>query len=117
MAVPECPTTHMYDYPDFGRATIDGLWAAQSPARSARTALLVDPQFVMEAYRLGVAQCKRLAENSPHEDVRANAKGYDQFLLDDFEVFPAKHREAGTPINVRDLSQVIRVRGAGYLRR
>lgn len=46
LAVPECPTTHMYDYPDFGRAAVEGLWAAQSPARSARTALLVDPQQV-----------------------------------------------------------------------
>lgn len=46
LAVPEAPTTHMYRYPDFGRAVIEGLWASQRAERSARTALLVDPQTV-----------------------------------------------------------------------
>src|SRR5258706_578349 len=26
IAVPECATTHMYDYPDFGRSVVEGLW-------------------------------------------------------------------------------------------
>lgn len=46
IAVPETVTTHMYRYPDFGRAIIEGLWASQSAARSARTALLIDPHTV-----------------------------------------------------------------------
>lgn len=46
IAVPEAATTHMYRYPDFGRAIIEGLWASQSAARSARTALLIDPRTV-----------------------------------------------------------------------
>ncbi len=45
IAVPEAATTHMYRYPDFGRAIIEGLWAS-SPARGARTALLIDPNTV-----------------------------------------------------------------------
>lgn len=43
ISFPEVPTTHMYRYPDFGRAIIEGLWKSQSPDRSARTALLIDP--------------------------------------------------------------------------
>lgn len=46
IAVPEVATTHMYSYPDFGRAVIEGLWASQTTDRSARTALLIDPQTV-----------------------------------------------------------------------
>jgi len=46
IAAPESVTTHMYRYPDFGRAIIEGLWASQSAARGARTALLIDPQTV-----------------------------------------------------------------------
>lgn len=46
MAVPEVPTTHMYRYPDLGRSIVEGMWVSQSAARSARTALLVDPQKV-----------------------------------------------------------------------
>ena len=46
IAVPEVPTTHMYRYPDFGRAIVEGLWASQKPHRGARTALLIDPQTV-----------------------------------------------------------------------
>lgn len=46
IAFPEVPTTHMRGYPDFGRAAIAGLWASQSGQRSARTALLIDPQTV-----------------------------------------------------------------------
>lgn len=36
----------MYRYPDFGRAIVEGMWASQSAARSARTALLIDPSTV-----------------------------------------------------------------------
>lgn len=46
IAFPEVPTTHMYRYPDFGRAVIEGLWVCQSPDRSARTALLIDPEKI-----------------------------------------------------------------------
>lgn len=46
IAVPEVATTHMYRYPDFGRAIVEGLWASQKPDRGARTALLIDPQTV-----------------------------------------------------------------------
>ena len=46
IATPECATSHMYRYPDFGRAIVDGIWASQSASRSARNALLIDPQRV-----------------------------------------------------------------------
>ncbi|WP_153130493.1 hypothetical protein [Dechloromonas hortensis] len=46
VAVPEVATTHMYRYPDLGRAVIEGIRASQKPDRSARTALLIDPQTV-----------------------------------------------------------------------
>ena len=46
IAVPERPTTHMYRSPNFGCAVVEGLWAGQSAERSARTALLIDPQTV-----------------------------------------------------------------------
>lgn len=46
IAVPEVATTHMYRYPDFGRAVVEGTWASQKAGLSARTALLVDPQTV-----------------------------------------------------------------------
>lgn len=49
IAVPEVATTHMYRYPDFGRSVIVGLWASQSANRSARTALLIDPQTVEDS--------------------------------------------------------------------
>lgn len=43
---PHTPVTHMYRYPDFGRAAIEGIWASQGRGRSTRTALLVDPGAV-----------------------------------------------------------------------
>ena len=46
IAVPEVANTHMYRYPDFGRAVVEGLWASQTAGHSARTALLLDPQTV-----------------------------------------------------------------------
>jgi hypothetical protein len=46
ISVPEKATSHMYRYPDFGRAVVEGLWASQSAARSSRTALLIDPHTV-----------------------------------------------------------------------
>ena len=46
IATPEVATTHMYRYPDFGRAAVEGIWASQKADRSARTALLIDPQTV-----------------------------------------------------------------------
>ena len=29
IAVPECATTHMFSYPDFGRSIVEGIWASQ----------------------------------------------------------------------------------------
>lgn len=49
IAIPECITSHMYSYPDFGRCMVGGIWAAQDPARTARNALLVDPQKVVSS--------------------------------------------------------------------
>jgi hypothetical protein len=46
IALPEVATTHMYRYPDFGRAVVEGIWASQKADRSARNALLIDPQTV-----------------------------------------------------------------------
>lgn len=46
IATPEVASTHMYRYPDFGRAVVEGIWASQEAGRSARNALLVDPQAV-----------------------------------------------------------------------
>lgn len=49
IALPECITTHMYNYPDFGRCTAEGIWASQDPKRTGRNALLVDPQKVVSS--------------------------------------------------------------------
>jgi hypothetical protein len=46
IAVPEKASSHIYRYPDVGRAVVEGLWASQSAARSSRTALLIDPHTV-----------------------------------------------------------------------
>lgn len=46
IAIHEVASTHMYRYPDLGRAVIDGIWSSQGAGRSARNALLVDPQAV-----------------------------------------------------------------------
>ena len=53
---PHSAVTHMYRYPDFGRATIEGIWASQGRRRSTRTALLVDPGAVESAEMADVAQ-------------------------------------------------------------
>lgn len=53
---PHTAVTHMYRYPDFGRATIEGIWASQGRRRSTRTALLVDPGAVESAEMADVAQ-------------------------------------------------------------
>lgn len=53
---PHTAVTHMYRYPDFGRATIEGLWASQGRIRSTRTALLVDPGAVESAEMADVAR-------------------------------------------------------------
>ncbi|MDC8451196.1 MAG: hypothetical protein LV473_23030 [Nitrospira sp.] len=46
VAVPECATTHMFTYPDFGRCVIEGMWASQHPSRGGRNALLIHPRQV-----------------------------------------------------------------------
>ncbi len=61
IAVNECATTHMYNYPDFGRSMIEGLWAAQNSSRSARNALLIDPAKVEGSEIQAIA--KTLANN------------------------------------------------------
>jgi hypothetical protein len=44
IAVPECATTHMFSYPDFGRCVVEGIWASHDLSRGARNALLIHPQ-------------------------------------------------------------------------
>jgi hypothetical protein len=46
IAVPECPTAHLFAYPDVGRSIVKGLWASHGPAPGARTALLIQPDQV-----------------------------------------------------------------------
>lgn len=43
IAVHECPTSHLYAYPEFGRFVGDGIWACNNPSTSARNALLINP--------------------------------------------------------------------------
>lgn len=69
IAVPECATTHMYNYPDFGRSMIDGIWAAQNFSCSARNALLVDPAKVEGAEIQAII--KSLGENGTLVRVQA----------------------------------------------
>ena len=47
IALPECATTHMFSYPDFGRSVVEGIWASNDHSRSARNALLIHPQQVV----------------------------------------------------------------------
>ncbi len=56
VTVPQTPVTHMYRYPDFGRASVEGIWASQGRQRSSRTALLVDPGAVESAEMPDVAR-------------------------------------------------------------
>jgi hypothetical protein len=46
IATPHCPTSHLFAYPDLGRTVVNGIWATQNSARSARNALLVQPDHV-----------------------------------------------------------------------
>lgn len=46
IAVPECATTHMFCYPDFGRCVVEGIWASHDLSHGARNALLIHPQQV-----------------------------------------------------------------------
>ena len=43
---PGVPTSHLFSYPDLGRTVVEGIWASTDVSRSARTALLVNPQAV-----------------------------------------------------------------------
>lgn len=83
IAVPEAATTHMYRYPDFGRAIVEGLWASQSAARSARTALLIDPHKV-EGSEIPAINQALLKNGSLTRVVRGSAATSTkmQFLLD-----------------------------------
>lgn len=46
VAFPELPGTHLFTYPDFGRAVVNGLAAEQSGTRGTNVAVLVNPQKV-----------------------------------------------------------------------
>ena len=46
IAFPQRPTTHMFNYPDFGRSVVESIWASQDTSRSARNALLLNPHQV-----------------------------------------------------------------------
>ena len=83
VAVPEVATTHMYRYPDFGRAVIEGLWASQAADRSARTALLIDPQTV-EGSEIPIINQSLLKNGTLTRVVRGPAATQTriQFLLD-----------------------------------
>lgn len=83
IAVPEVSTTHMYRYPDFGRAVVEGLWASQKADRGARTALLVDPQTV-EGSEIPAINQALLKNNTLTRVVRGPAATQTrvQFLLD-----------------------------------
>lgn len=83
IALPEVATTHMYRYPDFGRAVIEGLWAAQTANRSSRTALLIDPQTV-NGSEIGSINQALLKNGTLTRVVRGPAatKTRVQFLLD-----------------------------------
>jgi len=67
------------------------------PFTAIRPNMTDSMEFVMEAYRSGVAQFKRLAEDSPYEQVRANAKRNEQFLRDDFAVFQRSMQTRSRP--------------------
>lgn len=83
IAVPEVPSTHMYRYPDFGRAVVEGLWASQNPNHSARTALLIDPQTV-EGSEIPAINHALLKNGTLTRVVRGSAATQRrvQFLLD-----------------------------------
>lgn len=72
IAVNECATTHMYNYPDFGRSMVEGLCAAQNASRSARNALLIDPAKVEGSEIQAIA--KTLANNGTLVRVQAGPR-------------------------------------------
>lgn len=56
ITIPECPTTHMFSYPDFGRCVVEGLWASHHSSRGARNALLIHPQQIEGSEIESIAQ-------------------------------------------------------------
>ena len=56
IAIPECATTHMFSYPDFGRCVVEGLWVSHHSSRGARNALLIHPQQIEGSEIEGIAQ-------------------------------------------------------------
>lgn len=72
IAVPQCAATHMFSYPDFGRSVIEGMWASHQPSRSARTALLIDPQQVAGSEIENIA--KALRKNGTHVRIEAGPR-------------------------------------------
>ena len=72
IAVPECATTHMYCYPDFGRSTVVGIWASQESSRSARNALLIHPKQVQGSEIESIA--KSLSNNGTLVRIQAGPK-------------------------------------------
>ena len=61
IAVPECTTTHMFSFPDFGRSLVEGIWSAGHESGCTRNVLLIDPQQV-EGAEIGRIR-KSLTEN------------------------------------------------------
>ncbi len=57
IAVPECPTTHMFTFPDFGRSVVEELYAASHPESGARTSLLIHPGEVPGSEIEAIADC------------------------------------------------------------
>lgn len=79
LAVPECPSSHLYHYPDLGRIISDGIWCANRPRYSARTALLVDPGEV-RANDIDVVEAALRRNNTlvrVARGARANVHGMD----------------------------------------
>lgn len=83
IAIPEVATTHMYRYPDFGRAVVEGMWASQAAGRSAKNALLIDPQTV-ECSEIPAIHTALLKNGTLSRVVRGQAaiQTRVQFLLD-----------------------------------
>lgn len=83
IAFPEVPTTHMYQYPDFGRCVVSGLWVSQSPVRGARNALLIEPALVqggeIDAIAKALNKNRTLTRVLPH---RAATMSRVQHMMD-----------------------------------
>lgn len=82
IAVPECVTTHMFSYPDFGRCVVESLWASHDPSRGARNALLIHPQRVQgsEIEAIGRSLYKNKTLVRIHAGTQANVANVDLLI-------------------------------------